>query len=417
MLFFILIVVAAVGWFLYLQPHGLISMSAIMQKIEELQEVVQSPQTVEGTLSIEDYARHYEQATDTLPNTLRVQLYGPSLMSGYDIDGNVKTVGGSIKECRNCSQGETLHLVLVKQGMSDEDRPLVYTQLTKQQKEYEDWVAGGRNGIFYSSVITVQLPTPPEKGDIAKSIGLESWFPMVIYGTGEYTSLRSLSDHMVADGDELTYVWTDAATRNNGILRYTSGWNFEPNANRNTEATNIQKYQNDSAGMKMYRKSFENSILQLPVFQTTFPDVLPKSFVDEYNSPEVQEQIKKAQAEQTPERMRDDKRMGYMNGLTSLIEMYFDDKGAYPATLEEAISFANLLKDVPTYLSDAKSVGIQYAGLGTGTKCTGYHLGAKTEQGTARFMPAVAHAAPAHACQGSAPDFSGTDPMFYDVKK
>ncbi len=40
-------------------------------------------------LSVADYKIRYKPASGTIPNTMRIQFYGPSKLKGYDFGGNL----------------------------------------------------------------------------------------------------------------------------------------------------------------------------------------------------------------------------------------------------------------------------------------------------------------------------------------
>jgi len=282
--------------YLHLQMPGVTpSFDTVDDAVEQRAEPL-APQ--EGVLPIEEYKRRYV-AADTIPDTLRIQLYGPSTFAGYDQSGTLTTAEGKLQECPRCSGGETLHVALVRHGMSEEDTPLVVFSLAKQQKEYEEWVRAGGHGMFYSSVITIPLPVVPPKGDFAQSLGHDTWVPMVYYAADGDSSFDSIVYNSVIYGDQLTYIFTDAAIRDGGFSTYVRGWNFV-SIHGQTEGANLQKYRNDPiGGFENYRKSYENTIVQLPVFKTAFPNVMPKAFVEPRTSTESVVLEKQKQAKRT----------------------------------------------------------------------------------------------------------------------
>ncbi|MDO8575988.1 MAG: hypothetical protein Q7R90_01595 [bacterium] len=105
---------------------------------------------------------------------------------------------------------------------------------------------------------------------------------------------------------------------------------------------------------------------------------------------------------------QNDRLRGFMSQLMSALAGYHGQNDTYPTKLESL---------VPDYLpADLYAVmpinEFKYAALGS--DCNGYHLGVRLS----RQDPGAAHASAASViCPGSNPDFSATDPFFYDVVK
>ena len=98
---------------------------------------------------------------------------------------------------------------------------------------------------------------------------------------------------------------------------------------------------------------------------------------------------------------RDARRMSDVNALVTALNLYYSDNKAYPATLASLVP--NQLNAVPVdpLSSSSTPVAYSYAGLGSGTTCNSYHLGATLEISTADALSTDADASAGTACTGS----------------
>lgn len=111
------------------------------------------------------------------------------------------------------------------------------------------------------------------------------------------------------------------------------------------------------------------------------------------------------------QKSRDAKRIADVKQLQLALELYFDTNGTYPSSTSQLSP--NFIAVVPT--DPVGGGAYSYAGIGSGSACTDYHLGATLEQTNHTVLGADSDASAGTACTGSASDFAGTDPL-YDVK-
>ncbi len=103
---------------------------------------------------------------------------------------------------------------------------------------------------------------------------------------------------------------------------------------------------------------------------------------------------------------RDAKRVGDLGSVRTALTLYFDTNKQYPTTLQGLVD-GGFLSTVPTDPSST-STPYMYAGLGAGSTCDSYHLGA-TLEGSNDSLASDADASAGTACTGSAADFSGAE--------
>lgn len=119
------------------------------------------------------------------------------------------------------------------------------------------------------------------------------------------------------------------------------------------------------------------------------------------------------------EKSRDAKRISDVNQIRIALELYFDDNGGYPLTLETAtLVTPGYLPAIPVPPIGTGETAYLYQALGT--DCVSYHLGATLENAShdsfVEDADVPANDTTAVACEGAgSTDFSGTDPV-YDVK-
>ena len=112
------------------------------------------------------------------------------------------------------------------------------------------------------------------------------------------------------------------------------------------------------------------------------------------------------------QKSRDAKRIADIKNLELALSLYYNDKYAYPTTLQALAP--NYTPSLPTDPSQSGSctTGAQascytYSALGSGTTCTSFHLGASLEQTGNTALQSDTDSAAGTACTGSAADFSG----------
>ncbi|TSC54967.1 MAG: general secretion pathway protein G [Parcubacteria group bacterium LiPW_30] len=103
---------------------------------------------------------------------------------------------------------------------------------------------------------------------------------------------------------------------------------------------------------------------------------------------------------------RDAKRVGDLGSVRTALTLYFDTNKQYPTALSGLVT-GGFLAAVPVDPSST-STPYMYAGLGTGSTCDSYHLGA-TLEGANDSLASDADASAGTACTGSGADFSGAD--------
>ncbi|MFA6077505.1 MAG: prepilin-type N-terminal cleavage/methylation domain-containing protein [Candidatus Paceibacterota bacterium] len=107
---------------------------------------------------------------------------------------------------------------------------------------------------------------------------------------------------------------------------------------------------------------------------------------------------------------RDAKRVGDLGSIRTALVLYYDTNKQYPTALSGLVSggfLANVPVD-PSSTSTSTPTQYLYAGLGAGSTCDSYHLGA-TLEGTNDALSSDADATAGTACTGSGADFSGAD--------
>jgi prepilin-type N-terminal cleavage/methylation domain-containing protein len=109
---------------------------------------------------------------------------------------------------------------------------------------------------------------------------------------------------------------------------------------------------------------------------------------------------------------RDSVRISDVRQIQYALELYYDANGRYPQCLEAGgicgtyvLEGSSFMPEVP--LDPKTGLSYSYAGIGTGTLCTGYHLGASLEEKSNRALLVGKDAVPRARCNGSANDFSG----------
>ena len=109
------------------------------------------------------------------------------------------------------------------------------------------------------------------------------------------------------------------------------------------------------------------------------------------------------------QKSRDAKRISDLKQIQLALELYYGDyNSTYPATL---LSLApTYIPVIPEGPSSGEVYG--YAGIGSGSSCTSYHLRATLENDTNPALDNDASDAAGTACTGSAADAAGTDPIY-----
>lgn len=113
-------------------------------------------------------------------------------------------------------------------------------------------------------------------------------------------------------------------------------------------------------------------------------------------------------------RARDTRRIADTRSLQNALQLYsLSNNNRFPNTL--ALLAPTHISVIPT---DPRTGGAySYAGLGSGTNCSGYHLGITLENTTHRVLLNDAdYPTGGTVCTGSAANFAGTDPL-YDVRQ
>ncbi|MBI2047822.1 MAG: prepilin-type N-terminal cleavage/methylation domain-containing protein [Parcubacteria group bacterium] len=112
------------------------------------------------------------------------------------------------------------------------------------------------------------------------------------------------------------------------------------------------------------------------------------------------------------QKSRDAKRVADLKQMQLALELYFDDNNStYPATTAGLTTGGY----IPVIPQDPNGTAYSYSALGSGASCTTYHLGATLENAANPALDNDSDAAAGTACNGSAADFAGTDPI-YDLK-
>jgi prepilin-type N-terminal cleavage/methylation domain-containing protein len=108
---------------------------------------------------------------------------------------------------------------------------------------------------------------------------------------------------------------------------------------------------------------------------------------------------------------RDAYRLSEIRQIQYALNLYFNTNGKYPTCLYPGGSCTTTLQGSPFMSTVPKdpltNLGFTYAARGSGTNCTGFHLGASLEDKTNPAMVTGADAPAATVCTGSAVDFSG----------
>ena len=107
-------------------------------------------------------------------------------------------------------------------------------------------------------------------------------------------------------------------------------------------------------------------------------------------------------------RSRDGKRIADIKQIQLALEHYNDRNGAYPTALS-ALQTDGELASVPLPPSGAGETAYRYAGLGNGSFCGSYHLGATLEGTTHSALLDDSDAVAGTVCTGGGSDFSGLD--------
>jgi prepilin-type N-terminal cleavage/methylation domain-containing protein len=113
---------------------------------------------------------------------------------------------------------------------------------------------------------------------------------------------------------------------------------------------------------------------------------------------------------------RDAKRVGDLGSMRTALTLYYDTNKQYPTALSGLVA-GGFLAAVPVdpLNSSTTPVTYKYAGLGAGSTCDSYHLGA-TLEGTNDSLASDADVVAGTACTGSAADFDGTPDLVVDYK-
>ncbi len=109
---------------------------------------------------------------------------------------------------------------------------------------------------------------------------------------------------------------------------------------------------------------------------------------------------------------RDSARISTIRQISYALELYYyANNSQYPQCLYPGgscvttLNGSSYMKTVPK--DPLTGVGYSYAATGSGSNCSGYHLGASLEEKTNRALLVGADASPLSVCTNSAADFSG----------
>lgn len=108
---------------------------------------------------------------------------------------------------------------------------------------------------------------------------------------------------------------------------------------------------------------------------------------------------------------RDASRVAELRQIQYALDLYFSANGQYPTCLytggscTTTLQGSTAMKSVPT--DPLTGLGFSYAALGSGTSCSGYHLGVSLEDTSNIALRFGADAPASGVCTGSPTDFSG----------
>ncbi len=103
------------------------------------------------------------------------------------------------------------------------------------------------------------------------------------------------------------------------------------------------------------------------------------------------------------QKSRDARRIADIKQLQIALELYYDSNNNYPTSLA-ALATSNFIPVVP---ADPQSGTYKYAALGSGTTCSGYHLGAVLENASHTALVNDTDGPSASACTNGGTDFHG----------
>lgn len=109
---------------------------------------------------------------------------------------------------------------------------------------------------------------------------------------------------------------------------------------------------------------------------------------------------------------RDSARISSIRQISYALELYYyNNNNQYPQCLYPGGSCVTTLNG-STYMKvvpkdPSSGLGYTYAATGSGSNCSGYHLGISLEEKTNKILQSDADSAPKTVCTGSATDFSG----------
>lgn len=231
----------------------------------------------EGTVPVREYTTQYISA-ENKPSTLRFQFYGPAKIQGYDIKGNLVTMDTKFSPClgKACSQNSKLRLDILPQPQTgDYNKPIASISLQNVYDEYQKYVAGGKAGLFKSSVISVPLPTPPPKGFTTDTSGWDYWAGVIYYDNDgdQINNTLGSKDWTIGSTDGMVYFRGNEINIANSFV---PGWNFQITTNSKLASEKMSEYQNNQQAIYSFRKSFENQIALIPILtsdgQLLFPE-------------------------------------------------------------------------------------------------------------------------------------------------
>ncbi|MEK7068903.1 MAG: hypothetical protein AAB947_00810 [Patescibacteria group bacterium] len=141
-------------------------------------------------------------------------------------------------------------------------------------REYAEFVRSGNVGSFTSSIVQVKLPTPIAD-DYTKNVdGYATYIVVVYYDVNRNGRFDPIQDWLVGFADSyVTYIWDTAKVRST-----VPGWNFELSRGDDNK---IAEFKGDATLIEGYRKSFESSVMQMPILDSDtelplLPESLPK---------------------------------------------------------------------------------------------------------------------------------------------
>ncbi len=111
----------------------------------------------------------------------------------------------------------------------------------------------------------------------------------------------------------------------------------------------------------------------------------------------------------------DARRIADIKQIQTALGLYYSSHQNYPSNLNLLISSGEIPSIPIPPNNPYGETSYKYAALGSSSNCNDYHLGSTLEDEDNIVLSGDADAVASAVCNGSAPDFSGDDPV-YDVK-